>query len=72
MKGFLDTRACEEPSHGSGTDGDIAEYVLATEYALVSLPDGLEFDQAAVLVGAGVSLQTFIQPCCTYLIQATV
>lgn len=46
-----------------GADGGFAEYMLASDDALVHLPDNLSFEQAAPLMcaGVGVSLQ-FIRP----------
>lgn len=56
VRGDLDSRACAQASNSGNGQGDITEYVLARVYSLVSLPIGLEFDQAALLLGAGVSL----------------
>lgn len=36
----------------------MAEYILAAEYIVVSLPAGLDFDQAALLHEAGLSIIT--------------
>lgn len=58
VKGVLDSRACEKPSTWSGRHADISEYILVPEYTLVALPAGLEFDQAALLLGSGVSIGT--------------
>lgn len=56
-EGKLDARYCENKTmSGITADGGFAEYMLAATYALVELPEGLEFKQAAPLMCAGVSL----------------
>jgi D-arabinose 1-dehydrogenase-like Zn-dependent alcohol dehydrogenase len=42
------------------SDGGFAEYMVASHYALVHLPDNLSFEQAAPLMCAGVSYEHFI------------
>lgn len=60
VKEQYDTRTCEESSNGIGVAGDITQYVLALEYSLAPIPNCIGFKQAAVLVGARVSSQTFL------------
>lgn len=52
-----DPRFCENKVMGgiSGADGGFAEYMIASDRALVKLPEGLSFEQAAPLMCAGVS-----------------
>ncbi|KAL4927990.1 chaperonin 10-like protein [Aspergillus undulatus] len=52
-----DTRFCENKDMaGISADGGFAEYVVADADCSVSLPDGLEFEQAAPLMCAGATV----------------
>lgn len=55
--GSLDARYCEQKTMSGilGADGGFAEYMVASDNALVHLPDDLSFEQAAPLMCAGVS-----------------
>ena len=51
-----DVRFCEKKDMaGISADGGFAEYVVADPATCVPLPEGLEFEQAAPLMCAGVS-----------------
>lgn len=54
--GSLDARYCDNKTMSGilKADGGFAEYMVASHYALVRLPDSLSFDQAAPLMCAGV------------------
>ena len=54
---FGNVKFCEKKQlKGLVNDGGMAEYMVCDPEATVLLPDGLEFDQAAPLMCAGVSL----------------
>lgn len=55
-----DTRFCSNKDMaGIMGDGGLAEFVVADADSSVLLPGGLEFEQAAPLMCAGVSIQPF-------------
>lgn len=60
--GSSDARFCEKKTMGgiSGADGGFAEYMIASDSALVKLPEGLSFEQAAPLMCAGVGAISII------------
>lgn len=69
---MLDSRACRLQSIRYEARGATAEYTLAAEYILVSLPAGLDFDQAALVLGAGVDITTSQSWSCANMVQASV
>ncbi|GKZ27079.1 hypothetical protein AbraIFM66951_004531 [Aspergillus brasiliensis] len=61
--GSLDARYCEKKTMSGilGADGGFAEYMVASDNALVHLPDGLSFEQAAPLMCAGATVWNAIK-----------
>ncbi|KAI3572539.1 chaperonin 10-like protein [Fusarium oxysporum f. sp. albedinis] len=59
----LDARYCANKTMNgiSRSDGGFAEYMLASQEALVHLPDGLSFEQAAPLTCAGATVWNAIE-----------
>ncbi|KAL5589282.1 hypothetical protein FOVSG1_011149 [Fusarium oxysporum f. sp. vasinfectum] len=59
----LDARFCENKTMSGiqRADGGFAEYMLASQEALVHLPDSLSFEQAAPLMCAGATIWNAIQ-----------
>ncbi|KAK7415938.1 hypothetical protein QQX98_005511 [Neonectria punicea] len=56
--GSLDARYCDNKTMNGilKADGGFAEYMIASDYALVHLPDNLSFEQAAPLMCAGATV----------------
>ncbi|KAH9205322.1 chaperonin 10-like protein [Leptodontidium sp. 2 PMI_412] len=61
--GSLDARYCENKTMGGilKADGGFAEYMIASHYALVRLPDSISFEQAAPLMCAGATVWNAIR-----------
>lgn len=62
-EGALDARYCENKTMSGilRSDGGFAEYMIASQEALVRLPDGLSFEQAAPLMCAGATVWNAIK-----------